>query len=226
MLPVARRCAEPGSPAEDGQKTLTPDRSAVKGQKQRKLEDEIHGYLQNSEVKDQKKEDENAVGANLLKLFLHFIGQKIFQHMMAVQRGDGNEIEDHENRIDHDQKEEGAHEKIDCVRFGEKGQSAQYGNSNKNDQQVGTGAGQCDKDWPFFSVREVARVVRNRFCPAEHETPARDHGEKWQNNSAHDIGMLHGIERHASHEFGRGIAPIISHGRMGALMNAQRKEQA
>ena len=178
------------------------------------------------------------------------VGKHIAQYAAAVERRNGEQVEEAQRKIDqngqHAQQYEclqaRGHAHGDTAAEGGQNQEAPIGSSDRddgenekgdqNEQQVGGGAGQGDQIVVADNFAQVAGDDRGGFRPAEQHAAKKvepDEGseddQRGKEQGADGVHVVHGVERDSPHQAGSLVAQPRGHPGVGALMHAEREEE-
>src|SRR3984885_3473268 len=167
--------------------------------------------------------------------------------MAAVERWDGDQVEDEEDEIEED-------DVVEEQRYWEEWWEALRGNSenmvgeghggddscrsasdgvleddekdqrNSRRQQVADGAGKRDEDVVAHVVLEIARGDRGGFGPAK-EHAAVDQSDDRKDDGAEGVEVFEGIEGDAAEHASCGVAEAVGSPGVGALVNAEGENE-
>jgi hypothetical protein len=145
--------------------------------------------------------------------------QKSFQDMAPIQGGQGNEVEDRQDKIDPDCIEKEIDEEAGRagVAKDEQRDEAVGPHEDEGQEKIGAGPGQSGDGHIPFGVLEVSHVDGNGFGPAEPE----QHNE----NGAHRVNMNLGVQSEAFQVFGGGVPQPVSQKSVGQFMDGQGHKQ-
>jgi hypothetical protein len=213
----------------------------VEGREQRTEEDA------EDEAAADKEEQKETEHSDLVVELKSFVWQEVAYDVAAVERRDGNEIEDEEQEVDEDDeiKEQGDGKEggeIFCRNAGNvRGQRHRRrngedtaGNEMLDDEQkdegdgsrdeIAGGAGEGDKDVVAAIVFEVAAGDWSGFGPAD-QRPVVEQGEQRHDDGAERVEVFERVESDAAEHAGGGIAQAPGGPGVGALVDTEGENQ-
>lgn len=222
--------------------------SALKGHK-----DVVECSLQRveKEAKDKaagyQHEDPESEEAHAVIDLQRVVWQKVPENAAAVERREGNKVEDKKQQIDQDDEvEQKSYGKeswqifsrdswiVHRQRHRREDSHAAPGNDMLDDeeqyqrdrrqQKITDRTGDRDEDVVTGVVFEISRSYRRRFSPAE-EWPVVDQGEKRHQHGTPGVEVLHRIQRDAAQHAGCRIAQPPSSPGVRTLVHAKGKDQ-
>jgi len=168
--------------------------------------------LEESVGQKDPNENQRCISSNLSVFLQGLVGEETLQDVGAVQRGDGQKVEDPEADVhEHESDQEGD------VEFGGEKKKPEDHACRKGSGKIGKGAAQGDQEAAHSGVPEVSKVNRYRLGPSETEQE-KAKGAQWVNVAYRIQGQPAGI-------LGSGIPQGKGDPPVGIFMNGDCKEQ-
>jgi hypothetical protein len=156
--------------------------------------------------------------------------QKVVKQVMAVQRRNRDQVEQHQNGISRGEKEQ----EIDEDPDGGSGplelcgcdKDPHHDNRHNDQDQVGSRSRERDPDRITANVFQIRWIEGHGLGPAEQDTRVDGQHNEGQEDRSDRVDMGDRVERQPSHKPGGRVSAPVGHGGVGCLMHGKRKEQS